>query len=225
MRVLIAEDEKSLSNALVKILEKSKYTVDAVYDGLSALDYLELSDYDACVMDIMMPEMDGITALKEYRAKGGKTPIILLTAKSEIDDKVDGLDAGANDYLTKPFDPKELLARIRVMTRADSAPQPEPVIVLGNVTLNRKTFELSVENEKILLNNKEFQILEYLMMNSKQIISADMLFERVWGEDSESDINSVWVYISTLRKKMKGMGSNVTIKAIRNSGYTLVVGQ
>lgn len=220
MRLLLAEDEKALSKALVTILERNNYSVDAVYDGQSALDYLEMDNFDGVILDIMMPKVDGLTVLKRVREKGNLIPILLLTAKSEVDDKVEGLDAGANDYLAKPFHSKELLARIRAITRTQIA-QTNSKLTVGNVTLNRATFELSTAKGSFRLANKEFQMLELLMCNPHQLISSERFLEKIWGYDSEAEINVVWVYISYLRKKLSALHADVQIKATRNVGYSL----
>lgn len=220
MRILLAEDEKALSKAIVTILERNNYSVDAVYDGNSALDYIEADNYDGVVLDIMMPGKDGITVLKTMRERGISVPVLMLTAKSEIDDKVLGLDSGANDYLTKPFNPRELLARIRAMTRSIT-PQSTSLLCMGNITLNRATFELSSPSGNFRLANKEFQILELLMSNPGRLISSERFLEKIWGYDSEAEINVVWVYISYLRKKLAALNANVRIKAFRNAGYSL----
>ena len=222
MRLLLAEDEKSLSKALVRILTHSNYSVDAVYDGEEALDYLDTENYDGVILDIMMPKMDGLTVLKTIRERGNLVPVILLTAKSEIDDKVRGLDLGANDYLTKPFDPKELLARIRAMTRTQIA-SPNSVLRIGNISLDQKSFELSSPAGSYRLANKEFQMLETLMANPRSLISTERFMEKIWGYDAEAEINVVWVYISYLRKKLAALNANVQIKATRNAGYSLEV--
>lgn len=220
MRLLLAEDELALSRALTAILERNNYSVDAAYDGQATLDYLEADNYDGVILDIMMPKVDGITVLKEIRKKGNLVPVLLLTAKSEVDDKVLGLDAGANDYLTKPFNTRELLARIRAMTRPQIA-QGNSQLRLGNVTLDRATFELSTPSGSYRLANKEFQMMEMLMSNPKNLISSERFMEKIWGYDSEAEINVVWVYISYLRKKLAALQANIQIKAIRNAGYTL----
>lgn len=199
MRLLLAEDEKALSKALTAILERNNYSVDAVYDGQAALEYLEADNYDGVILDIMMPKIDGITVLKEIRKKGNLIPVLLLTAKSEVDDKVEGLDAGANDYLAKPFHSKELLARIRAMTRVQTG-QTSSILKMGNVTLNRAAFELSTSKGSFRLANKEFQMIELMMSNPGVLISAERFMEKIWGYDSEAEINVVWVYISYLRK-------------------------
>ena len=222
MRLLLAEDEKSLARAVSAILEKNNFSVDVVYDGADALDWLRAGNYDGAVLDIMMPKMDGITVLKTIRAEGNMLPVLLLTAKSEIDDKVEGLDSGANDYLTKPFAAKELLARIRAMTRTPTA-QPSSTLQFGNLTLDRATFELKSPTSSFRLANKEFQMLETLMANPRSLISTERFMEKIWGYDAEAEINVVWVYISYLRKKLAALNANVQIKATRNAGYSLEV--
>ncbi|TCO70387.1 response regulator transcription factor [Marinisporobacter balticus] len=220
MRLLLAEDEKELSNALVAILKHNHYSVDAVYDGEEALEYLEAENYDGVILDIMMPKVDGITVLKTLRKNGKNIPVLMLTAKSEIDDKVLGLDCGADDYLTKPFATKELLARIRSMTRRQTE-ITNSVLSFGNITLNRATFELKSTQGCFRLANKEFQMLEMMMTNPKHLIATEGFMEKIWGYDSESEINVVWVYISYLRKKLTAIGATVQIKATRNMGYSL----
>lgn len=219
MKLLLAEDELSLSRALVHILEKNNYSVDPVYNGQDALDYLENGNYDAVILDIMMPGIDGITVLKKLRASGNQIPILILSAKSEIDDKVLGLDSGANDYLTKPFDSKELLARIRTMTRSIQAVDSK--LTFGNITLDRATYELSSTTDSFRLANKEFQMMELLMTNPKQLVSTERFFEKIWGYDSDAELNVVWVYISYLRKKLSALNANIQIKVTRNVGYSL----
>lgn len=220
MRLLLAEDEKSLSKAIVAILERNNYSVDAVYDGLEALEYLDSDTYDGLILDVMMPKMDGITVLKKIREKGSNIPVLILTAKSEIDDKVLGLDSGANDYLTKPFNTRELLARIRAMTRTSTL-QTTSILTMGNISLNTATFELSSPGGSFRLANKEFQMLELLMRNAGHLISTERFMEKIWGYDSDAEISVVWVYISYLRKKLTALGANVQIKAARNAGYSL----
>lgn len=220
MRLLLAEDERALSKALATILERSNYSVDTVYDGEAALEYLSADNYDGVILDIMMPKKDGITVLKELRSRGSKIPVLILTAKSEVDDKVLGLDSGANDYLTKPFHSRELLARIRAMTRAQSS-QTSSVLQMGNITLDQRTYELSSPTGSFRLANREFQILELLMQNPGNLISAERLMEKIWGYDSETEISVVWVYISYLRKKLSALGANIQIRATRNVGYCL----
>ena len=220
MRLLLAEDERALSKALATILERSNYSVDTVYDGEAALEYLAADNYDGVILDIMMPKKDGITVLKELRSRGSKIPVLILTAKSEVDDKVLGLDSGANDYLTKPFHSRELLARIRAMTRTQSS-QTSSVLQMGNITLDQRTYELSSPTGSFRLANREFQILELLMQNPGNLSSAERLMEKIWGYDSETEISVVWVYISYLRKKLSALGANIQIRATRNVGYCL----
>ena len=219
MKLLFAEDERSLSRAITHILEKNCYSVDAVYDGQTALEYLENGDYDGVILDIMMPKADGIFVLRTIRAKGNPVPVLMLTAKSEIDDRVLGLDAGANDYLTKPFDTKELLARIRAMTRGNRA--VDATLHFGNLTLNRTNFELSSSTGSFRLANKEYQMMELLMANARQLISSDQFLEKIWGLDSDMESSVVWVYISYLRKKLTALNADVSIRAVRNAGYVL----
>ncbi|MBP5291514.1 MAG: response regulator transcription factor [Lachnospiraceae bacterium] len=220
MRLLLAEDEKSLSRAITVILKKNHYEVDAVYDGIEALEYLETVPYDGVILDIMMPKLDGMSVLRKLRERGNQVPVLMLTAKSEINDKVQGLDTGANDYMTKPFDTLELLARIRAMTRTQSA-QSSADLSMGNITLNQASFILSSPTGSYKLANKEFQMMELLMRNPHNIISTDQFMEKIWGYDSEAEINVVWVYISYLRKKLTSLNANIQIKATRNAGYSL----
>lgn len=220
MRLLLAEDEKELSRALTAILVRNNYSVDAVYDGEEALAYLNSNNYDGAILDIMMPKMDGLSVLRQIRSQGNPVPILLLTAKSEIDDKVEGLDAGANDYLTKPFAAKELLARIRAMTRENTG-AVNSSLHMGNLSLDLASFTLSSPSGSLRLANKEFQMLEMMMGNPGQLISSEHFFERIWGYDSEVELNVVWVYISYLRKKLTKLNANVQIKAARNAGYFL----
>jgi len=219
LRILLAEDETSLSRALVKILEKNNYTAEAVDNGLDALDYLESGGYDAAILDVMMPRMDGISVLKALRQRGNTVPVIMLTAKAEIEDKVLGLDSGANDYLTKPFDTRELLARLRVITRKKEAQTAK--LSFGNIMLDQSTFELSSPFGSFRLANKEYQMMEMLLCNPHQLISTERFMEKIWGFDSDSEINVVWVYISYLRKKLSALHANVQIKVTRNAGYSL----
>ena len=212
MKLLLVEDELSLSRAITAILQKNGYTVDAVYNGREALEYMRADEYDGVILDLMMPEIDGITVLRTVRQSGDKTPILILTAKSEVDDKVLGLDSGANDYLTKPFAVQELLARIRAMTR-NPWTQPDAKLHFGNLTLDCATFELSSPSGSFRLANKEFQMMELLMRNPKTLISTNRFMERIWGYNSEVETSVVWVYISYLRKKLASLESRVQIKA------------
>lgn len=224
MRLLLAEDERELSKALVSILKHNNFTVDAVYDGEAALEFLSAEVYDGVILDIMMPKKDGITVLKEVRASGNAVPILMLTAKAEVDDKVLGLDSGANDYLTKPFATAELLARIRSMTRRQGVAQDNR-LRYGNIVLDRATYELSTNENSTRLSNKEFQMMEMLMSSPKVAISVDRFMDKIWGWESDAEINVVWVYISALRKKLKAIGANTVITANRNVGYSLVIAE
>ena len=219
MRILLAEDEKALSRVLCTIFEKNNYSVDPVYDGEDALNYLQAGNYDVAVLDIMMPKMDGITVLKKIREAGSRIPVLMLTAKSEVEDKVLGLDSGANDYLAKPFDTKELLARIRAITRNQAAADNK--LKMGNIALDRSTFELTGPNGSFRLANKEFQMMEFFMSNPHHVIATERFMEKIWGYDSDVEINVVWVYISYLRKKLDALNANIQIKASRNAGYSL----
>lgn len=222
MRILLAEDERSLSRAVVALLERSNYAVDAVYDGVEALEYLDSGNYDALILDMMMPRLDGLSVLKTLRQRGNPIPVLILTAKSEIDDKVEGLDNGANDYLTKPFSTRELLARLRAITRTQTS-QVSSVLRFGNITLDQTSFELSAPSGSYRLANKEYQMMELLMMNPGQTISTERFLEKIWGYDTEAELNVVWVYISYLRKKLAALNANVRIQAARNVGYRLEV--
>ncbi len=222
MRILLAEDERDLSKALVTIFNKNNYSVDAVFNGEDALTYIESGIYDCAILDVMMPKMDGITVLRKVRAQGINIPILILTAKTEVEDRVLGLDSGADDYMTKPFFAKELLARIRAITRRNNASETSK-ITYGNTTLDRTTYTLSTDSSSFRLANKEYQMLEMLLLKPGQVISVDKFMEKIWGFDSESEINVVWVYISYLRKKLNQLNSNLEIKAMRNSGYYLSI--
>lgn len=220
MRILLAEDERSLSRAIIALLEKHNYSADAVYDGQEALDYLEAENYDAVILDIMMPKLDGLSVLRMLRERGSQIPVLLLTAKSEVEDKVTGLDSGANDYLTKPFATAELLARIRAMTRTQSA-QTDSRMSFGNITLDQTTYELSSPSGSFRLANKEYQMMELLLRNPRQLIPSERFLEKIWGYDSDVELNVVWVYISYLRKKLTALQADIQIKATRNAGYSL----
>lgn len=220
MRILLAEDERSLSRAIIALLEKHNYSADAVYDGQEALDYLEAENYDAVILDIMMPKLDGLSVLRMLRERGSQIPVLLLTAKSEVEDKVTGLDSGANDYLTKPFATAELLARIRAMTRTQST-QTDSRMSFCNITLDQTTYELSSPSGSFRLANKEYQMMELLLRNPRQLIPSERFLEKIWGYDSDVELNVVWVYISYLRKKLTALQADIQIKATRNAGYSL----
>lgn len=220
MRLLLAEDERELSKALVAVLNHNNYSVDAVYDGQTAFEYLLSENYDGAILDVMMPEMDGFTVLTKVREMGNDVPVLMLTAKADVDDRVMGLDCGADDYLTKPFVMKELLARIRAVTRR-RLEATTAVWHLGNVKLDSATFTLMVGDQQVRLPNKEYQILELLLANPGQVISIERFMEKIWGYDTEAEISVLWVYISYLRKRLQQMQANVVIKAKRNQGYYL----
>ena len=220
MKLLYAEDERSLSEAVVDVLEYQKYTVDPVYDGQDALDYAKNDRYDGIILDVMMPKKSGLEVLRALRAAGDKTPILLLTAKAEVEDRIEGLDLGADDYLAKPFAMGELLARIRAMLRRREEFIPD-LLRLGNLSLDRRSYSLSVGEKQILLPKLEFQIMELFLLNRGSYLSTEDILVKVWGYDTDAEIGIVLVYISYLRKKLAGLGANVAIKAKRNIGYTL----
>ncbi len=220
MRILLAEDEKELSNALAAIFKHNNYSIDTVFDGAEALDYGLTENYDIIILDIMMPKLSGLEVLEKLRKNGIQVPILMLTAKSEVGDRIQGLDLGADDYLSKPFAMGELLARVRAMGRRKSEFTPN-VIKVGNISLNKENYELSNEHASLRLGNKEYQMLEMLMGNPKRLISTEQFMERIWGYDAESEINVVWVYISYLRKKLSSLDADIKIRAVRGVGYTL----
>lgn len=221
MRILLAEDEISLQRAIIKILQSNNYEVDSVDNGDDAIYFLLSGNYDIAIIDIMLNGLDGISVVKEVRDKGCDASIIMLTALSDIDKKVEALDSGANDYLTKPFSARELLARLRSITRGNNSVDSK--VVLGNTTLNRTNFQLSTVFDTITLANKEYQMMEMFMLSYGKTISSDRLMDRIWGLDSDADISIVWVYISYLRKKLTKLKSNILIKSNRNAGYYLEV--
>ena len=220
MRLLLAEDEQAISRALRAILERGGYAVDAVYDGVAALASLEGADYDGAVLDIMMPGLDGIEVLRRLRARGDRLPVLLLTAKAEVDDKVLGLDSGANDYLTKPFAARELLARVRAMTRTAAAPA-DGCLRLGNITLDRTTFALSSPTGSFRLSSREFRLLEVLLCSPGRVVTGARLLACIWGADSGAEKDVVWVYICYLRKKLAALHADVRIRAADGDGYVL----
>ena len=221
MRLLIAEDELDLAEALTAFFEKNQFTVDTVNDGLSAYEYAGADDYDAIILDVMMPKMDGIEVLRRLRADGNKAPIMMLTAKAEKDDRITGFDAGADDYLPKPFEADELLSRVRAILRRREEYKPS-VIKFGDISLNPDSDMLLCDTGKtVRLSGREFQVMELLMHSPKTVFSADKIMEKVWGWDSEAEINVVWVHISNLRKKLKSIGSKAEIRVNRGLGYLL----
>ncbi len=220
MRILIAEDEVTIARALKVMLERNKYAVDVVHNGKDALDYIQAASYDALVLDIMMPGMDGLTVLREARARGITTPALFLTAKAEVEDRVTGLDAGADDYLPKPFDASEFLARVRALTRRSGAYTPSR-LTLGNTSLDCGTYQLLTPYGETRLNNKEFQLMELFLRHPRQVFSSEHLMEKVWGLDAEAEMDVVWTYIGFLRKKLKTLQADIEIKTIRGAGYAL----
>lgn len=223
MRILIAEDELHLAEAVSQILKKNNYSVDMVHDGRVALDYAQSGIYDLLLLDIMMPKMDGMTVLKTLRADGDHTPVILLTAKGEISDKVSGLDYGADDYIAKPFATEELLARIRAALRRKGEVIPEDAMKFGDIELNKTHLKLMVEGKEMKLNLKEGELLELLITRRQAVTSKEQIIEKLWGFDSEVEYNNVEVYISFLRKKLTFLQSSVRISTIRGVGYVLEV--
>ena len=218
MKLLLAEDEIDLSNAIKKVLEFNKYEVDTAFDGEQAYDFASNNKYDGIIMDVMMPKMNGIEVVKKLRQEKINTPILILTALAEIDDKITGLDAGADDYLTKPFVIKELLARVRAVTRRNG--EIADLSSFGNVMLNPSTSEITAKTT-IRLTSKEYKLIELFVRNQNVLLSTEQIMERVWEYESEAEINVVWVFISTLRKKLEKIGADCTIKAVRGVGYKL----
>ena len=220
MRILIAEDEVTIARALKVMLEKNKYAVDVVHNGNDALDYIQAAAYDALVLDIMMPGKDGIEVLKAVRAVGNTTPTLFLTAKAEVADRVAGLDAGADDYLPKPFAASEFLARVRALTRRSSS-YASSTLCFGNTTLDRGQYLLKTSLGEVRLNNKEYQLMELFFRHPRQVFSSEHLMEKVWGLDSEADMDVVWTYIGFLRRKLRQIGAGLEIRTIRGAGYAL----
>ena len=220
MRLLIAEDELDLAEALTVFFEKNHFTVDAVHNGLDACEYAAAGGYDAIILDIMMPKLDGIQVLERLRAEGIGTPVMMLTAKGRKDDRITGFNAGADDYLPKPFDPDELLSRVRAMLRRGETYRPT-VLAYGDLTLDPGSGLLTCGDESLRLSGREFQVLELFMRSPRQVFSAERIMELVWGWDNEAEINVVWVNISNLRKKLRSIGSRVSLRANRGLGYVL----
>ncbi len=220
MKLLYAEDEPAMSEAVVDILTYHKYTVDAVYDGADALYYAEHEQYDGIILDVMMPKLSGLEVLRRLREQGIGTPVLLLTARGEVEDRIEGLDLGADDYLPKPFAMGELLARVRAMLRRREDYTPE-ILRVGDLALNLRSYELSCGEQRVLLPKLEYQLMELLMLNRGLYLSTEDLLVKVWGYDTEADIGVVWVYISYLRKRLAALGSTVELKAKRGIGYTL----
>ncbi|MDR2487192.1 MAG: response regulator transcription factor [Clostridiales Family XIII bacterium] len=225
MKVLMVEDERWLAEAEARILKKNNYDVDLAFDGEDGLDCALTGVYDIILLDIMLPKMDGLSVLRSLREEGVSAPVILLTAKGELEDKVTGLDSGADDYLAKPFKSEELLARMRAVLRRRDTLLPEGVLHFGGIDYNPHTLVLSVGEIRYNLTQKEGRLLEYLMQNNGISLSADAIIEKVWGYDSDAEDNHVQVYISFLRKKLAALGTDVRIRTIRGVGYALVDGK
>ena len=222
MKLLYAEDEISMSEAIVDILEYHNYIVDAVYDGDAALEYARTEQYDGIILDIMMPYRSGLEVLKMLRREGRRTPALLLTARSEVEDRITGLYSGADDYLPKPFDMGELLARVRAMLRRKEDYTPS-VLTFGNISLDSRSFELKGKEGSVFLPKLEYQLMELLMLNKGIYLSTEDILVKVWGYDTDVEIGVVWVYISYLRKKLAELNADIVIKAKRNIGYTLEI--
>ncbi len=219
MKLLLVDDEKMLSKPLSIVLKKNNYLVDCAYDGEQALDYLNVCEYDAIILDVMMPKLDGISTLKEIRSRGIKTPVIMLTAKSQIEDKLNGLDNGADDYLTKPFSSLELLARLRTIIRREHDTKTS-VYSFNGLELDPQTFKIRYKDKEETLSSKEYQVMACFMVNPAKVVTQDYILERIYGLE-DGDITTIWVYISYLRKKLNKIESPIIIKAIRNTGYIL----
>lgn len=224
MKLLYAEDEESLSEAVTDILTFHKYQVDAVYNGTDALDYAMAEDYDGIILDIMMPGLSGLEVLKQLRAAGRNVPVLLLTAKAEVEDRVEGLDLGADDYLPKPFAMKELLARVRAMLRRKEQFTPD-VVRCGDLALDQQKYELSGPSGNVILPKLEYQLMETLMLNQGRYLSTEELLTKVWGYETDAEQGTVWVYLSYLRKRFAALSSTVTIEAKRGVGYRLQAGE
>ena len=220
MRLLIAEDELDLAEALTVFFEKNHFSVDAVHNGFDAYEYASAGQYDAIILDVMMPKMNGVEVLERLREENVKTPVMMLTAKGEKDDRITGFNAGADDYLPKPFEPDELICRVRAMLRR-GGDYKATVLSYGDLSLDCGTGFLASRGKTIRLSGREFQLMELFLRSPRIVFSADRLMERIWGWDSEAEINVVWVHISNLRKKLKSIGSRVTIRANRGLGYLL----
>lgn len=220
MRVLIAEDELELAKGLKFLLEKNKFTVDTVYDGAEALAYFQGRAYDVVVLDIMMPKVNGLEVLRRIREMGSKVPILMLTAKAEIEDRVAGLEAGADDYLPKPFASREFVARVKALSRRNAG-YTDLCLMVGKVQLDCNRYELSCGAKTARLNNKEFQLMELFMRNPRLVFSAAHLMDKIWGQDSEADMNVVWTYVGFIRKKLKQIDGDIEIRTVRGAGYSL----
>ena len=222
MRILIAEDEVATAKALKLLMEKSKYSVDIVHNGTDAWDYISAGSYEVIVLDIMMPGMSGLEVVTKMRENGIKTPVLMLTAKGEIEDRVTGLEAGADDYLPKPFATSELIARVKALGRR-SENYSDSVKKVGNLTLDSNRYEMRAGDKSVSLTNKEYQLMELFIMHPGYVFSTEHLMDKIWGFETESDINVVWTHIGFVRKKLRTIEADVEIKTIRGAGYSLEV--
>lgn len=220
MRLLIAEDEPDLAEVLCAFFEKNRFSVDTVNDGFSAYEYASSGEYDAIVLDVMMPKMNGVDVLRRLREEGIKTPVMMLTAKAQKDDRITGFNAGADDYLPKPFEPDELICRVRAMLRRGGGYMPD-VLSFGSVSLDTSSGMMTSSGGSVRLSGREFQLMEMFMRSPGVVFSADRIMEKIWGWDSDAEINVVWVHMSNLRKKLRSIGSDVTVHASRGLGYML----
>lgn len=220
MRILIAEDEMELAKGLKFLLEKNKFTVDVVHDGEEAMTYFQSRDYDVVILDIMMPKVNGLDVLKQIRESGSGVPVLMLTAKTEIEDRVAGLEAGADDYLPKPFASPEFIARVKALSRRNAG-YAQQRLSFENVQLDCNRYELTCESRAVRLNNKEFQLMELFMRNPRFVFSTAHLMDKIWGQDSEADISVVWTYVGFLRKKLKELDADIEIRTARGAGYFL----
>lgn len=224
MRLLIAEDEPDLAEVLCAFFEKNRFSVDTVNDGFSAYEYASSGEYDAIVLDVMMPKMNGVDVLRRLREEGIKTPVMMLTAKAQKDDRITGFNAGADDYLPKPFEPDELICRVRAMLRRGGGYTPD-ILSFGDVSLDTSSGMMTGSGGSVRLSGREFQLMEMFMRSPGVVFSADRIMEKIWGWDSDAEINVIWVNISNLRKKLKSIGSHAQINASRGIGYLLEAGK
>ena len=220
MKLLIAEDELDLAEALTVFFERNHFSVDAVHNGADAYEYAATGAYDAVILNVMMPKLDGIQVLEKLRSEGVKTPIMMLTAKGQKEDRITGFNAGADDYLPKPFEPDELICRVRAMLRRGENYRPS-ALSFGDLSLDPSNGLLSCADRSVRLSGREYQVMELFMRSPNVVFSADKIMERVWGWDSDAEINVIWVHISNLRKKLRSIGSEITVRAVRGLGYAL----
>ena len=220
MRVLIAEDEVELAKGLKYLLEKNKFSVDIVHNGRDALDYFHGADYDAIVLDIMMPKMNGLEVLEHIRREKSGIPIMMLSAKGEVEDRIVGLETGADDYLPKPFSTREFIARVKALVRRNGN-YMDSVPTLGNVTSDCNRYELSSGTESVRLNNKEYQLTELFFSHPHFVFSSEHIMDKVWGQDSQAGMDVVWTYIGYVGRKLKMLGADIEIRTVRGAGYSL----